>query len=105
MNGCFKWVVIVWTVLIGALFLVGMFNAGDALNKANMQTDAEKAGAGLGVTFGAMIYAFLWGVIAIPGAILYLVTKPSTSKALKCPHCSAAYAEGTKFCPSCGKTP
>lgn len=106
MNGCFKWVVILWTVLIGALFLVGMLSAGEAIDKAGYQTEAEKAGAGIGVTFGAMLYAFIWAVIALPAVVLYFVTRPpSIGNAVLCPHCGSAYSEGAKFCSSCGKPP
>jgi len=105
MSGCCKWVVIVWTVLIGSMFVIGMMNAGSAINEKGYTTDAEKAGAGIGVSIGAMLYVFLWGVIAIPAAVLFLVLRPSAVRAVKCPHCSAGYAEGTKFCPTCGKQP
>lgn len=105
MSGCLKWVVILWTVLIGVMFLAGMMNAGSILSEKAYSTDAEKAGAGIGVTFGAMAYAFIWGIIAIPATVLFLMFRPSTTRAIKCFHCGAGYAEGSKFCPACGKQP
>lgn len=103
MTGCLKWVIILWTILIGIFFVSGMLAITTSMNPD--MSGAELAGTGIGVTFGIGFYALAWGIIVIPAAVLFIILRLSATKAIKCPNCGSAIAEGSKFCSSCGRTP
>lgn len=49
--------ILIWTILIGTLFMVGMFNAAASVDTTN---DAEVIGSSIGMFLGGGLYFILW---------------------------------------------
>lgn len=71
MSVFFKWVVIGWSILMLLFFCSGVFNVLSTPLEPP-QTDQTRAVA---LVMAAGLYSFVWGIVAVPAAILWRVTK------------------------------
>ena len=111
MKSFAKWVLILWSgfCLFGVFY--GLAMVGKTIEQGS---DAAKAGSTIGAGCGMGLWIAIWGAIALPALIIWLVsgqkakvtpegerTSPSNPKL--CSSCGK-YFDGTpNFCPSCGK--
>jgi len=73
----FKWGILVWTALCAAGAGYGVFNVFVLQAESTSRSlDDSPTATTLGIVAGVSIWGIVWGVVAIPGAVLWLVTKP-----------------------------
>lgn len=76
MGKLFKWVFILFNILM-VIWLIGAFNVtGDAINTAG--SDAEAAGTAIGAGIGMTMLFMLWVIGDIILGIFVLMTKPKS---------------------------
>ena len=71
-----KYFAIFWTITIFIGFIAGMAGASDVANRAT--SDAERAGAGIGMAIGGFMIFFLWFVIMAGALVLGFFLKKSS---------------------------
>lgn len=64
-----------WTLFMFVAAVTGMFNAGSAINEMGAASDAERAGAGLGVALGMGMLFCLWFFPLVGALVLGLLLK------------------------------
>ena len=105
-----KWVLLGWSVFCLIGVVVGMANVGGTLQ--NSSSDMERTGTTLGLGCGMAMWIGIWGAIALPSLIIYLVagkkqatmafTEPVRKSSL-CASCGRYYDGQPRFCPNCGQ--
>jgi uncharacterized membrane protein len=105
-----KWVLIIWSLLCLFVIVTGLANVGGTLGKTS--SDAETAGATIGMGCGMGMLLIIWAAIALPALVVYLVAgkgdagrgELDTSRSpTLCRECGKYYAGQPRFCPACGK--
>ena len=99
---------LVWTILCFLGACSGMMNV--ANKSGGHMSDAEAAGAGIGL----FIWVLIWFFPVAGMGIVALVTRSktvvpnapfaATSSTSLCPHCGKYHAGQATFCPHCGKS-
>ena len=106
-----KWVAILWSLFCLIGVASGCFAAGSSLSKDT--SDAGQAGAAIGMGCGMAMWVGIWGAIAGPSLLVYLlsgrsqpiqvqVQQPSASPVKLCASCGKYYEGSPRFCPNCG---
>lgn len=67
---------LMWTLTIGVAFIAGMASASKMAETAH--SDAEKAGAGIGMALGGVAIFILWFVVLISALVLGFFLKKSS---------------------------
>ena len=71
-----KYFALFWTITMFISFIAGMVGAADVTN--NAATDAERAGAGIGIAIGGFMIFLLWFVVVAGALVLGLFLKKTS---------------------------
>jgi uncharacterized membrane protein len=105
-----KWVLIIWSGLCLIGIIAGLANVGNTVGKTS--SDAESAGAALGMGCGMGVLLVIWAAIALPALVVYLVAGKKETVTVQveqdrsstlCAACGKYYAGRPQFCPNCGR--
>jgi predicted DNA repair protein MutK len=111
MKNIAKWILICWSIFCLIGVVVGMANVGSTLQSGT--NEAQRAGASIGAGCGMAMWVGIWGAIALPALIIYLVggkSRPiqvaieSQIPSRLCVSCGKYYAGQPRFCPNCGQS-
>ena len=72
MQKAAKWALIIWSVICLGGILFGLGGAGE--NLQGPMTDAEQAGAGIGIACGMGMWLVCWAAVAGPALVIYIVS-------------------------------
>lgn len=74
MGKVFKWLFIIFNILMLVWLVVGLNAASETIN--NTVTSAERAGAQIGTGIGAMLICFIWVIGDFILGLFVLLTRP-----------------------------
>ncbi|KJR97184.1 MAG: hypothetical protein VR65_24860 [Desulfobulbaceae bacterium BRH_c16a] len=113
LNTFAKIVAIGWTLLFAILCIGGLASISEIAPPDN---EFETAGYAIGATLGFGLYFLLWIAVAVPAAIVFLVTRKSGSlviveqprqsepdRSKNCPYCAEKIKMDALFCRFCNK--
>jgi hypothetical protein len=101
-----KWVAILWSLFCLFGLVSGLISAGQRISVYS--SEAQKIGAGIGISIGMGFWVIVWLAIAGPALVIFLVSgtrQPAhdPQEYGKCPACAEIIRLDAKKCRFCGE--
>ena len=95
-----SWVILAWNALMVIWIIVGLAAAHNTANCGSLSQQACQDATNVGAGIGVMALVFLWLVVDVLLAIIWLVTKPRGQR--DCLVCGNVVKRGLTTCKACG---